>query len=291
MSDTPYDGRRRPPAASRQGTSRHERRPARGGHRGPRAPGRRTGPVRRRLGARPPSRPRVEGHRPRGLRHRGRPPSRAARRARPRQHRRPELHRLQGRGRRRLAAPHRVEAGPRPPRLRRHRRPLDVEEGGRAAARLHRQRHRLGPRAQGVHRPLRRPGDLDGQRLRVVDPATFGDDSLRVLRGVQLAARFELTPDDATARICGGIALDDLPAERIRGEMEKLLLQARRPSLGFELALRTSALSLNSSRSWRPSSAASRSPSGIPRATSGCTRSWSSTRPGSSSTTSTTPSS
>lgn len=79
--------------------------------------------------------------------------------------------------------------------------------------------------------------DLDRRRLRVVDPATFADDSLRVLRGVQLAARFELTPEDATARICRGIALDDLPAERIRGEMEKLLLQARRPSLGFELAL------------------------------------------------------
>ena len=79
--------------------------------------------------------------------------------------------------------------------------------------------------------------DLASRRLRVVDPTTFADDSLRVLRGVQLAARFELTPDDATARICRGIALDDLPAERIRAEMEKVLLQARRPSLGFELAL------------------------------------------------------
>ncbi len=79
--------------------------------------------------------------------------------------------------------------------------------------------------------------DLERRRLRVVDPATFGDDSLRVLRGMQLAARFELTPDDATADICRDIALDDLPAERIRGELEKLLLQARRPSLGFELAL------------------------------------------------------
>ena len=79
--------------------------------------------------------------------------------------------------------------------------------------------------------------DLERRRLRVVDPATFADDSLRVLRALQLAARFELTPDDATARICRGIALDDLPAERIRGEMEKLLLQARRPSLGLELAL------------------------------------------------------
>ncbi len=93
------------------------------------------------------------------------------------------------------------------------------------------------PRRDEYIDPFGGRDDLDRGCLRVVDPATFGDDSLRVLRALQLAARFELTPDDATARICRGIALDDLPAERIRGEMEKLLLQARRPSLGFELAL------------------------------------------------------
>ena len=79
--------------------------------------------------------------------------------------------------------------------------------------------------------------DLERRLLRVVDPATFGDDSLRVLRALQFAARFELRVDDATKRICRTIALDDLPAERIWGEMEKLLLQADRPSRGFELAL------------------------------------------------------
>ena len=93
------------------------------------------------------------------------------------------------------------------------------------------------PRRDQYIDPFRGRDDLEHRRLRVVDSATFADDSLRVLRGVQLAARFELTPEDATTRICRGIALDDLPAERIRGEMEKLLLQARRPSLGFELAL------------------------------------------------------
>ena len=93
------------------------------------------------------------------------------------------------------------------------------------------------PRRNEYIDPFGGRNDLARRRLRVVDPATFADDSLRVLRGVQLAARFELTPDDATARICRGIALDDLPAERIRAEMEKLLLQARRPALGFELAL------------------------------------------------------
>jgi tRNA nucleotidyltransferase (CCA-adding enzyme) len=79
-------------------------------------------------------------------------------------------------------------------------------------------------------------GDLERRVLRAVDPRTFGDDSLRVLRGVQFAARFELTMDEATKALCRSIALDDLPAERIWGEVEKLLLLARRPSVGFELA-------------------------------------------------------
>ena len=78
--------------------------------------------------------------------------------------------------------------------------------------------------------------DLDKRLLRVVDPVTFGDDSLRVLRALQFAARFELTIDAATADICRAIPLDDLPAERIWGEFEKLLLKAQRPSIGFALA-------------------------------------------------------
>ena len=78
--------------------------------------------------------------------------------------------------------------------------------------------------------------DLARRLLRVVDPATFGDDSLRVLRALQFAARFELTIDADTAAICREIPLDDLPAERIWGEFEKLLLKALRPSIGFALA-------------------------------------------------------
>lgn len=79
-------------------------------------------------------------------------------------------------------------------------------------------------------------GDLARGLLRMVDAATFGDDSLRVLRAVQFAARFELTVDAATAALCRRIPLDDLPAERVWGEMDKLLLQASRPSIGFALA-------------------------------------------------------
>ena len=84
--------------------------------------------------------------------------------------------------------------------------------------------------------PFHGRDDLQKRILRVVDPNTFADDSLRVLRALQFAARFELTIDPDTARICSSIALDDLPAERIWGEFEKLLLQAERPSIGFALA-------------------------------------------------------
>ena len=78
--------------------------------------------------------------------------------------------------------------------------------------------------------------DLVARRLRVVDPDTFADDSLRVLRAVQFVARFDLSVDPPTRRLLSGIALNDLPAERIWGEVEKLLLLADAPSRGWELA-------------------------------------------------------
>jgi tRNA nucleotidyltransferase (CCA-adding enzyme) len=80
-------------------------------------------------------------------------------------------------------------------------------------------------------------GDLERRLLRAVDPETFGDDSLRVLRAVQFAARFEFALHPDTAALCREIPLDDLPPERVWGEVEKLLLQAERPSIGLDVAL------------------------------------------------------
>jgi len=85
--------------------------------------------------------------------------------------------------------------------------------------------------------PFDGQADLSRGVLRAIDPATFGDDSLRVLRAVQFAARFEFRLDEETAALCRTIPLDDLPAERVWGEIEKLLLQAPRPSVGLALAL------------------------------------------------------
>jgi tRNA nucleotidyltransferase (CCA-adding enzyme) len=78
--------------------------------------------------------------------------------------------------------------------------------------------------------------DINRRVLRVVDPSRFPDDSLRVLRAVQLAARLEFHLDDETRALCRAIPLDDLPSERVWGEIEKLLF-APHPSRGFALML------------------------------------------------------
>jgi tRNA nucleotidyltransferase (CCA-adding enzyme) len=81
--------------------------------------------------------------------------------------------------------------------------------------------------------------DLDDRILRVVDPTTFVDDPLRIYRGVQFAARFDLHIDPATLELMRFMVahgdLDELSKERITDEWKKLLLKARKPSVGFYL--------------------------------------------------------
>jgi tRNA nucleotidyltransferase (CCA-adding enzyme) len=76
--------------------------------------------------------------------------------------------------------------------------------------------------------------DLKQKILRAVAPETFSEDSLRVLRAAQFAARFEFKIAPATVELCRRIDLSDLPAERVWGELEKLLLRARHPSIGLQ---------------------------------------------------------
>jgi tRNA nucleotidyltransferase (CCA-adding enzyme) len=92
------------------------------------------------------------------------------------------------------------------------------------------------PLADAYLDPFNGRDDLARRILRVVDRRTFADDSLRALRAVQFTARFELTIESGTAALCRAMRLDDLPAERIWGEVEKWLLRADRPSIGFEAA-------------------------------------------------------
>jgi tRNA nucleotidyltransferase (CCA-adding enzyme) len=78
--------------------------------------------------------------------------------------------------------------------------------------------------------------DINQRTLRLIDPNTFQEDSLRVLRAMQFAARFKFQIDSDTVAVCRQIPLGDLPHERVWGEIEKLLLRAAKPSLGLKAA-------------------------------------------------------
>jgi tRNA nucleotidyltransferase (CCA-adding enzyme) len=90
--------------------------------------------------------------------------------------------------------------------------------------------------------PFNGAQDLNRRMLRAVAAGTFVEDSLRVLRAVQFAARFEMRVDSETIELCRSIDLTDLPRERIWGEIEKLLTLAERPSMGLDTALELRAL-------------------------------------------------
>lgn len=81
--------------------------------------------------------------------------------------------------------------------------------------------------------PYEGRSDLANRLIRVVDPDTFVEDSLRVLRAMQLSSRLEFAIDPATIALCREIDLHDLPAERIWGEVEKWLLRSEYPSIGL----------------------------------------------------------
>jgi tRNA nucleotidyltransferase (CCA-adding enzyme) len=76
--------------------------------------------------------------------------------------------------------------------------------------------------------------DIDKKILRHVSSVTFAEDSLRVLRAAQFAARLEFDIAPETVEICKTIDVSDLPKERIWGELEKLLLKAQQPSIGLK---------------------------------------------------------
>ena len=76
--------------------------------------------------------------------------------------------------------------------------------------------------------------DLEQRRLRHTGPA-FSEDPLRVLRGMQFAARFNLTAAPETIRLCREIkaAYRELAIERVREEWFKWASRARVPSAGL----------------------------------------------------------
>ncbi len=76
--------------------------------------------------------------------------------------------------------------------------------------------------------------DINLKKIKHIADETFVEDSLRVLRAAQFAARFEFEIDAATITLCKSIDLTDLPKERIWAELEKLLLKSKKPSIGLQ---------------------------------------------------------
>jgi tRNA nucleotidyltransferase (CCA-adding enzyme) len=88
--------------------------------------------------------------------------------------------------------------------------------------------------------------DLIARRLDILKDETFIEDPLRILRGAQFAARFELEPTPRTLAAMRKAAhlVSTVSPERIADELTKLLTRAARPSHGFEILRAVGALAL-----------------------------------------------
>lgn len=69
--------------------------------------------------------------------------------------------------------------------------------------------------------------DIKNHTIRVVNPATFVEDSLRALRVLQFVARLGFVVEGKTLTLLEQMELNDLPAERLQEEVKKLLLKGR----------------------------------------------------------------
>ncbi len=92
--------------------------------------------------------------------------------------------------------------------------------------------------------PFNGRGDLNHKILRMVSRTSFPDDPLRMLRGIQFAARFDLTVEPSTLAAMKQYAsmVNTISPERVAEELNKLLLKAKHPSDGFRLMKQTGLL-------------------------------------------------
>lgn len=87
--------------------------------------------------------------------------------------------------------------------------------------------------------------DLEARLLRMVFPRAFEEDPLRILRGIQFAARlgFSLEPKTLAAMKKAAPLVATVSAERVTQELKKLLV-AKKPSVGFYLMRDAGVLSI-----------------------------------------------
>lgn len=88
--------------------------------------------------------------------------------------------------------------------------------------------------------------DIEAKRLDILTDQVFVEDPLRILRGAQFAARFDLTVTDRAMSGMRAAAhlVPTVAAERVAEELTKLMVQAARPSVGFEILRECGALDI-----------------------------------------------
>jgi len=84
-----------------------------------------------------------------------------------------------------------------------------------------------------IEDPFGGMADLQNKVLRHVSPK-FVEDPLRVLRGMQFIARFDLHAAPETISICRTMSIEDLPPERLFEEWSKLLIKGREIGKGLD---------------------------------------------------------
>ena len=78
--------------------------------------------------------------------------------------------------------------------------------------------------------------DIKNRKLRAIDAELFKDDSLRALRAMQFADRFEFEITPETIELCRNLPLENLSKERIGEEWNKMMLKSAKPSIGLDAA-------------------------------------------------------
>ncbi|HEY5093679.1 MAG TPA: HD domain-containing protein, partial [Candidatus Eremiobacteraceae bacterium] len=88
--------------------------------------------------------------------------------------------------------------------------------------------------------------DIEAKRLDILADQVFVEDPLRILRGAQFAARFDLTVSERAMNGMRAAAhlVSTVAAERVAEELTKLLVKAARPSIGFEILRECGALDI-----------------------------------------------
>ena len=92
--------------------------------------------------------------------------------------------------------------------------------------------------------PFSGESDIRARLIDILTPRTFEEDPLRMLRAAQFSARFDynVTPQTFDAMTRAATLAQSISAERVSGELMKLLVQAPKPSAGFELLHRAGIL-------------------------------------------------